>query len=131
MFKWSNPVPHLFEAEFAEDLSLSEQEAFLQMLETLSAQTTPFVILMLSKGESPLNIENRKRMNFWFKNNRDWLNGNCFGMVRVQAGYTEDHYKGGNLEKAMPFPLFARADRAAGLELAISLLEGNAPKGAT
>ncbi len=125
MFKWSKPAPHLYEMQFEGALTPEEQIEFLDVLDRVSSEDTPFVILTLSNGNSPLTPDNKKRMNFWFKDNKEYLAKMCIGTVRVQPGFEDNHYEGSNLQKGMPFPLYARADRDAGYALALQLLEEN------
>lgn len=123
MFKLSKPIPHFFEMEFSGTLSIEEQEAFLSALETLSHEGEPFVVLTKSEGESPLSTDNRKRMNLWFKENREFLGQMCLGTIRVQSGFTDDHYEGSNLQKGMPFALHSRSTIDAGRILARHILD--------
>ncbi|MCG8492339.1 MAG: hypothetical protein MI743_12045 [Sneathiellales bacterium] len=122
MFRSSTPAPHFFEMEFSGTLLIAEQEAFLHVLNRLSEEKEPFVVLTRSEGESPLSTENRKRMNLWFKENREFLGHMCLGTVRVQSGFTDDHYEGSNMQKGMPFPLYSRSTIEAGRSLALEIL---------
>ena len=123
MFDWSNPEPGLYILHFSGDLSEQEQESFLSLLDRLSALSTPYAALMTSEGNSPLSPDNKKRMNAWFKQNREHMATWCHGHVRVQPGFTEDHYEGSNLAKALPFPLKAASTYEEGLVLARTLLQ--------
>jgi len=123
MFKWSKPTDRLYEMQFSGELTLKEQIEFLDVLDRVSLEETPFVILTHSLGNSPLTRENKKRMNLWFKDNKDYLRKMCIGTVRVQPEFKDDHYEGSNLQKGMPFPLYARSNRDAGFTLALKLLE--------
>lgn len=123
MFKWSQPTPHFFEMEFSGTLTEEEQKAFLDVLDALSGEQDPFVVLTRSEGESPLSTENRKRMNLWFKEKRTFLGQMCLGTVRVQSGFSDTHYEGSNLQKGMPFPLHSRSTIEDGRILAHHILK--------
>ncbi|WP_169566391.1 hypothetical protein [Sneathiella limimaris] len=128
MFKWSQPLPHFYEMEFSGDLNQNEQEAFLCVLNRLSNETKPFVVLTVSQGNSPLTPENKKRMNLWFKDNKAFLEKMCLGTVRVQDGFSDDHYQGSNLEKGLPFPIYSRGGHFDGRKLAEKILTAGIKK---
>ncbi len=122
MFKCSKPDSTLYCLRFSGPLSDTEQESFLHLLDELSGLSTPYVVLVTSEGNSPLSPDNKKRMNLWFKENKTKLAEHCLGHVRVQPGFTEDHYDHSNLAKALPFPLRAAGSYEEGLEVAQKLL---------
>ncbi len=122
MFKWSKPASTLYCLRFSGPLSEEEQESFLNLLDELSGLSKPYVALITSEGNSPLSPDNKKRMNLWFKENKAKLAEYCLGHVRVQSGFTKDHYDQSNLAKALPFPLRAADSYEEGLEVAQKLL---------